>query len=714
MFARIDDVSVSFAAALGLECSEEQVARMRTIPTTSANAVAFYGKALTVPSSSPERGDLLRRALAEDARYTDALSKLGLHYYETGRLAKAQEVLQALAEVQPAYPHVYYNLGLVCRYRKHYSRAVEMYRMALAMEPHDPDAYNNLGATYSLMGMNEEAKNAFEKALEIDPNYSQARANLARLAASDTGASANTTPAAQATNRLKQHIESGAALYATGDFWRAIEEFEAALDIQPDNFKANNNIALAYMKIGQTEKAREHFKRALSADPTALDVTENLAGLDVPLASVNPSAEAAPSASADPQALCAAGNIYLARHSYNEAMVEFSRALAVSPDNVEALVGLGTAQFALADYEKARDQFKKALAVDPANEIAKKKLVDVEFVLSGSDENAATEHSFHLPASPELEARARFLRANELYEAGDYQAAVSEYLRAYDLAPRSTEILNNLATTYYQMQRYEEARATLEKARELDPKDEIIRENLGTLAAATTQSDTIAEMKRLPTASVNFPENIEEAPQPDPIMTPGIPEQQETAGEGSLLGDAEPSEATWEGSSTENTEATEMAVEESPAERIEPSLSMVAPEDGQKEAQVTTSENPGLNSPSAKTQFELGAASEAAGNLEEALDYYREATRLNPGDAIAHYNLGNIYFRLGALESAVNSYKDALEADPLLAVAHNNTGVALHKLGHTREATEAWQRALETDPTLESARTNLETFGVNE
>jgi len=725
LYARLDDVTVSFVTALGLEYSDEQLARMQLTPTTSPKAMALYGKALSVSSSSPERGDLLRRALAEDAKYTDALSKLGLHYYETGRLAKAQEALQMLAEVEPHYPHVYYNLGLVCRSRKHYSKAVEMYRTALSLEPRDSDAYNNLGVTYSLMGMKEDASRAFEKALEIDPDHLQARANLAMLADNAAGASASESAAARGADELKQHIEAGAALYATGDFWRAIEEFEAALDIQPDNFKANNNIALAYMKIGEQEKAREHLKRALSADPTALDVRENLAGLDVPIAS-GPSAETA-SAPADPQALCAAGNIYLTRHSYNEAIVEFSRALAVSPDNVQALTGLGTAYFALADYENARGQFRKALALDPTNEVAKKKLEDIEFVLSGPTAESAIKHSYRLPSSPETEARARFLRANELYEAGDYEAAVSEYIRAYDLSPRSTEILNNLATTYYQMQRYDEAKATLEKAHQIAPNDDLIKENLDTLTAAI-QKTTAAEMKRLPAApesapSENSPDESGGIVHSDPVTSPELSASRDTEEEESPRDGAESSEIVGESSFASETEALgkgtvpedETAPEEGNlASGTEAAEAVIAASGNQKEAQAGSFANPGFDYPSAKTQFELGVASEQAGDLEAALNYYREAARLNPGDATVHYNLGNIYFRLGAFESAVDCYRDALEAAPLLAVAHNNTGVALYRLGRTREATEAWRRAVEADPSLASARENLDAFGVGE
>lgn len=60
------------------------------------------------------------------------------------------------------------------------------------------------------------------------------------------------------------------------------------------------------------------------------------------------------------------------------------------------------------------------------------------------------------------EAAQRFARAKQLYEEGDYQLALVEFQRAYDLAP-NYRVLFNIAQVNIQLQNYAAARTVLEK-----------------------------------------------------------------------------------------------------------------------------------------------------------------------------------------------------------------------------------------------------------
>jgi tetratricopeptide (TPR) repeat protein len=204
----------------------------------------------------------LQQALSIENNFTDALSALALHYYAAGKSAKAQEAFDRLALIQPDYPNVYYNLGVVLNARMHYSRAIEMYQKALQQESNDPDVWNNMGIVYYQMGMYGEAKDSFNRAVEIEPNQTTARANLEKLERRlQRGL---TEQPVRPSAKLKEYIETGAALYASGDYSKALEYFSKALQLQPDDFKANNNIALTYMKMGDIDSAKKHFQRALN------------------------------------------------------------------------------------------------------------------------------------------------------------------------------------------------------------------------------------------------------------------------------------------------------------------------------------------------------------------------------------------------------------------------------------------------------------------
>ncbi len=60
------------------------------------------------------------------------------------------------------------------------------------------------------------------------------------------------------------------------------------------------------------------------------------------------------------------------------------------------------------------------------------------------------------------EARTRFTRGLELYEAGDYEAALAEFTRAYEVAPHFA-VLYNIAQVKAQLVRYPEAVETFER-----------------------------------------------------------------------------------------------------------------------------------------------------------------------------------------------------------------------------------------------------------
>jgi tetratricopeptide (TPR) repeat protein len=644
---------------------------------------------------SPQRSQYLLQALAADSSYTDALSMAGIYYYKTDKLAKSQEVFEKLAQVQPDYPNVFYNLALVLKSRMFYTKSIEMYRKALDKEPDNADAANNIGVIYYLMGMYDQAREAFEQALQIQPDQELARANLEKLTQKSNQPQTTSKP----TGTVREYIEVGAAFYASGDYMKAAEYFEKALQLQPDNFKANNNIALTYMKIGKMDAAKQHFKRALRTDPSAIDVKENLEKLEgKPLAA---SPEAAPQlapSSGTPVALCAAGKIQLARRAYAEAETSFLRALAIAPNNIDALHGLGMVYLGQGEYEKARPQFEKVLALNPSHEEARKRLQDINYILAANP--ASAQASPQAPISPEAEARGYFVRGNDFYRAGKYEDAAGEYRRALDLTPTNVEILNNLGTTYYTMGRYDDAKAVFKKAAVLNPENHIITNNLAALnlgknAPQQSQMNLFAvKNEKISPASPKAaappaPQDIEidlnqevrvEAP-PTPVKT--------------ALVEKEVSPFTAAGDDVVKV------VKHSPAHQQET-------EGKEAYRVVQAAEEPETAS---QSQFNMGVFKESEGDLEGALLHYREAVKLEPENAIANYNLGNIYFRLGAFESAIECYVAAVKADTSFSRSYNNIGVAYYKLGKLEEAKSAWQKALEIDPTLESARTNLNKYG---
>lgn len=122
-----------------------------------------------------------------------------------------------------------------------------------------------------------------------------------------------------------------------------------------------------------------------------------------------------------------------------------------------------------------------------------------------------------------------------------------------------------------------------------------------------------------------------------------------------------------------------------------------------------------------------------AGRNRDAIPWYEEALRREPGfapalrrlglvldprraiailarapeDAMSQNNLGEILLRQNRLDDAIAALRRAIALDPDLPEAHNNLGVALSRAHHFAGAQQSFEQALRIDPGLAAAHRNL-------
>jgi len=102
----------------------------------------------------------------------------------------------------------------------------------------------------------------------------------------------------------------------------------------------------------------------------------------------------------------------------------------------------------------------------------------------------------------------------------------------------------------------------------------------------------------------------------------------------------------------------------------------------------------------------LGAAWYEKGDYVKAVEYYKEAIRLNQDCAEAINNLGVIYSKQGNLDIAMDCYQKATRIDPNYAEAFSNIGVVFYKQGYLQKAIELFERAIEKDSNCDKAHSN--------
>jgi tetratricopeptide (TPR) repeat protein len=109
----------------------------------------------------------------------------------------------------------------------------------------------------------------------------------------------------------------------------------------------------------------------------------------------------------------------------------------------------------------------------------------------------------------------------------------------------------------------------------------------------------------------------------------------------------------------------------------------------------------------AQAHSSLGVALQAKGQLDESIDCLRKAIRLDPKDGLYHYNLGVSFHFKGNVDEAIDCYRQAILLNPKDTKAHYNLGNALHGKGLIDEAIACYRQAIGLYPKYAKAHSDL-------
>ncbi len=135
-----------------------------------------------------------------------------------------------------------------------------------------------------------------------------------------------------ATRTYEQRRADGHAFMEAGEYDSAVDEFEAALEHDPENADIYLDIAKAYALAGENEKVTETLELMFSAVPKEPWTHESV------------------------------GWLYLGIEQYKEAASSFEQAINFGTDSEGAYQGLATAFKSLGDHKKAVEVLEEALA----------------------------------------------------------------------------------------------------------------------------------------------------------------------------------------------------------------------------------------------------------------------------------------------------------------------------------------------------------------
>ncbi len=166
-------------------------------------------------------------------------------------------------------------------------------------------ARNNLGNALALQGRFDEAIDQFQRALKIDPNDADAVYNL------------------------------GNALAQQGNLEAAGKELQLALQIKPNSAMAAYDLGNVRARQGRLDEAIDQFQRALKSDPGLARAYYNL------------------------------GQIFSKQGKLDEAIRNYRLALRFDPTHVKVRYYLAVALAGQGDFEAAGKEFRESLRIEP-------------------------------------------------------------------------------------------------------------------------------------------------------------------------------------------------------------------------------------------------------------------------------------------------------------------------------------------------------------
>ena len=161
------------------------------------------------------------------------------------------ETEKAIAETEkairiyPKYDLAYASLADIYFQLGEFEKSLKNYDKALSFKK-DPEYYYDKAAVYQGMGMLEEALNQYKKVIELDPMASNTLLAIANTLL-DLGRFSESKPYYDKVLELipnSPNIHNDIGLYyeKTGDKKRAVEEYQTALQLDPDHALAGQNL----------------------------------------------------------------------------------------------------------------------------------------------------------------------------------------------------------------------------------------------------------------------------------------------------------------------------------------------------------------------------------------------------------------------------------------------------------------------------------------
>ncbi len=255
------------------------------------------------------------------------------------------------------------------------------------------------------------------------------------------------------------HFAIGRTLEAEGDWEGALDEYEAALAIDPTNSAVYSEMAASYFRHQQVRDAIDYAERAIRADPDNLDAHQLLSSIYTGLLSN------------------ATEGRGVAPEIVDRAIEELEEVVRLDPDERDAYLMLGRLYRFRDEPERAAQVYRDVLNISPGSEEGAVSLAELQLEAGNVDEaiEILREFSETQPGSGAVLA----LLGQAYVRASEWDNAATAYTGALALDSENADVLREAGRALLVAGRVDEAAQRFEELSALEPEDPIAHLRLG-------------------------------------------------------------------------------------------------------------------------------------------------------------------------------------------------------------------------------------------
>lgn len=409
----------------------------------------------------------VEQAIHKDSQFALPHQILASLDEQKGKWDEAVSEARTAVRLNPNLPNAYITLGNVEKHRNNPGGAIQEYKEGIRLDPDLAKTHFNLATAYGMKGDTTEAIAELRKTLSLDPKFADAYIGLAWAFYDLQGYAAaweqihkarelGANPNADFLERLTRAMPEAEAEKQLKEF----QELKQAAGKNTQDAQAHLKLGGEIAERGQLDEAIEQFNAALKLDPKLAAAHTRL------------------------------GEIYREQKKMPEAIREWQEAIRINPQEADAHFFLGLALGGEASTrDQAVGQFRAFLSNVPHSAEKGPQIALAYTVLGDFDAKAGREKEALQEYEEGLKANSEFpLLWNEA--AWLYATAKDTQLRnpgkALEYAQKAVAgrqekdaaSLDTLAEAYYVNGRFDEAIETEKKAQALEPGKQIYKDQL--------------------------------------------------------------------------------------------------------------------------------------------------------------------------------------------------------------------------------------------